>query len=286
VRSFGKLADFRAVVDVVPAAKVLRPAAGSPARRYIVSDEDFFWISEPDSVMELAETLRERFSTVTVVAYLRRQDLLSVSHRKQVSGGSGMSASRFYGISATPLPEFRDYFMSYFDYAAKLTGIWAAAFGKERVRVIPFERTELVNGDVVDDFAERAGVKFTLSDPMRMNSAREGDRTLVALKLAEIDAPQWLRRKVIQALPGDGVFLPSRQEARDYLAHFAEANERLAAEWSWKGAPFRFSDSLEMYPEDGAGHWSNRNLERILDAVLMAVFSKDKKGRLKLSRDA
>lgn len=276
VRSNGRLEQFRAEIIQENADQVFRPEVDgrtpSGPIRFIASDEEFFWISEPETVQRLAKMLKDRFSSISIVCYLRRQDLLAVSHRKQVLGGR-MPASRFYGVDTSPLPKYRDHLHRYFDYAEKLSSIWAAAFGQKNIQVIPYERDMLIDGDVVKDFAQRTGGQFQMPKEMRSNAALDGDRTMVGLKLAELKVPKALRRRIMDALPGTGRYQPSRDEARFFLDHFAESNERLAREWTWQGAPFRFEGSFDMYPETTQERWSNTEVEGILDAVLRSSLS-------------
>ncbi len=273
VRTYGKGKDFGAEVLPEIADQVFRPEqTGKPVSentRFFTSDEGFFWINEPETVHLLAEMLKERFASVGIVCYLRRQDRLAVSHRKQVLGDR-LPASRFYGIDTGPLPTYRDHLHSYFDYATKLSTIWASAFGRENIQVIPYERSALEGGDVVEDFAHRSGARFSLKKPMRSNIALDGDKVLVGMKLAELNVPKPLRDKIMDTLPGTGRYLPTRADAQAFLANFADNNERLAQDWTWKGEPFRFDDSFDMYPETTDAQWGNSDVERILDAVLRA----------------
>lgn len=262
---------FRAEIDLDTADRLFRPEpvrrgfAKPAAARSVSSDEEFFWISDPDPIRNLAALLRPRYETITVICYLRRQDLLALSHRKQVAEGS--PATRFYGITATPLPEFRPHYHRYFDYAAKLA-LWADAFGQQNIQVIPYEPDALRNGDVVEDFAARTGIRFAPGSGRRENASLEGSRTFVGLKLAEIGVPPRRRKIILDSLPGTGKFLPSQAEARDFLARFAEANAQLARDWTWQGAPFRFDTSFEMYPETAGPEWSHAEVNGMFDAVM------------------
>lgn len=266
VRIDGALADFRAKIMLDKAEQVFRPRG---EERIIVSDESFFWISDPDTVHEFAALLRERFSSVTILCYLRRQDLLAMSHRKQVS--EGMPAARFYGLHATPLPRYQPHLQSYFDYGAKLATIWVSAFGKENVQVMSYEGITQAGGDVVEDFANRTGTALDLSEPIRTNRSMDGNKTLVGLKLAQMGVPAPRRRRILKALSGASKFRPSRAEAQAFLAHFELANQRLAQDWTWQGAPFAFDQSLDMYPETDTPRWSDGDVERIVQAIVTGM---------------
>lgn len=259
----GTLENFRARILLDAADRVFRPEG---QKRLIASDESFFWISEPDTVHKLAALLHERFSSVTILCYLRRQDRLALSHRRQVS--DGMPAARFYGVEATPLPRYQPHFQNYFDYATKLSTIWASAFGKQNVQVVPYDKITRKGADVVADFAHRTGASLDISTPIRANRSMKGSRTLVGLKLMEMGLPAPRRRKILENLPAAGQFLPTRAEAQAFVAHFAGANRNLARDWTWKGAPFTFDRSFGMYPKTTPPGWSDNDVEMIMEAIV------------------
>lgn len=265
LRTRGLGEDFVTDINQKAAARVLQPQ-GRAGAIHIASDEELFWIDRPEPVARLARMLRDRFQQIRIICYLRRQDQLALAHRKQVLEGS--PATRFYGVDATPLPVYRPHFQRYFDYAGKLDRIWCSAFGKENVTVIPFERPRLVDQDVVADFAHRLGIAFS-GQPIRANESLAGNKTFLGLVLAGTDLPRARRREILGRLKGRGQFLPTQHEARAFVANFAEANERLAAEWQWNGAPLRFDDSFAMYPEVAEyRQWETAEVQEMLLAML------------------
>ncbi len=264
IRTSGELEGFRARVHRARADRLLQPRA----TRNIVSTEMFFWLSDPEEVATLAELIRPRFDRITVLAYLRRQDLLAVSHRNQVMTGS--PAQQFYGLRTHPLPEYRPHLHSYFDYATKLLDLWGGAFGRDNLLVVPFEPANLAGGDVVADFTARLGVNLTPDKKVRRNSSDGLERLFVGLKLAEMGLLDDLRRHVFPRLHNGGKVLPTRAEAEAFLAPFLPSNARLAAEIRTDGRPFSFPDSMEMYPETASELWTQDRVERIVDALLHA----------------
>jgi hypothetical protein len=266
----GSGADFGATVDLGSADQVFRPVTGPDAPDlYVTSDEEFFWIHEPDSVHRLADLLKARFETIRILCYLRRQDLLALSHRKQVLEGA--PAIRFYGVTPTPLPEYQPYLANYFDYAAKLTDIWASAFGKGNITLVPFEKARLVQGDAVKDFAARLGISLGTYDAEPANSSYAGNQTFLGLLLAKANIPHKERLLIVRSLPERGRFLPSQDEARAFLSHFTAANERLAREWQWNGNPFAFEASFDMYPREVKLRWDDLEVAEMISAMLVRI---------------
>lgn len=267
LKSRGKLERFHAEIDLQAASEIFLPEAGQGASRFLASDEEFFWISDPDAVSGLAALLRERFDEIRIICYLRRQDRLAISHRKQVVGGA--PATRFYGISPTPLPEYQPHFDRYFDYASKLSDIWAANFGKDNITVVPYEDRHLHEANVVKDFERRLKLRFSEIPPRGINSSLPADRAYAGLWLAKMNCPAPQRKEIMQTLPGEGRFLPTRDEAKRFLAHFEESNARLSKEWRINGRPFAFDHGFDMYPEtETEAGISIRQANNILEALL------------------
>ena len=245
---------FHGALRVNHAEKVLTRQK-APA---IASDEGLFWINAPADIKTLRDIVRPRFGNVRILCYLRRQDLLASSHRRQVIGKK--PASRFYGICDTPLPAYQPHFQNYFDYAAKLQ-LWADAFGKENVTVVPFETASLKDGDVVADFSHRTGAKF--GSAKWRNASFDGNATYLGLKLSGLGLKDARIDRILERVEGTSPFLPTKDEARAFLAHFADANERLARDWG-----LEFDMSFDRYPESADHRWSNADVDAMLNALL------------------
>lgn len=265
VRAQGRRENFRPFIATDLADKLLRPRA----RRNLLSAECLFWLFEPEQLAPLVDLARARFETVSVIAYLRRQDLLAVSHRKQVMNGA--QAARFYGVRATPLPENLPYLQRYFDYATKLADLWGGAFGIENVHPAIYEPDRLRDGDVVEDFAARLGLDLSMRTPGRRNVTLSGNRLLVGLKLAELGAPAELRKRIFSRLPEEGRFLPSRAEAQAFLSAFETSNDRLNRLFGTSARPIGFDPSFDLYPEATNAQWDNERVEQLVDALMRGV---------------
>lgn len=98
-------------INMDQAERLFRPQAG--VSTYITSDECFFWIFDPMALQELASLLLDRFDEVRIICYLRRQESLAISHRKQVV--LDFPADWFYGHAPVSLPKFEPHFSLYFD---------------------------------------------------------------------------------------------------------------------------------------------------------------------------
>lgn len=261
----GKGAAFTSTLSDDVADALIRPEA----KLNILSSENLFWLHDAGEIARLAKLIQLRFESVSVIAYLRRQDMLALSHRKQVISPIPRPAARFYGYQMSALPEHQPHFHTYFDYHAKLE-MWREAFGTENMQVALFQREALKNGDSVADFFARAGLQPPRGEePVRRNTAVGRERTLLALaaKAAGIggDALKAIRR----AASDEGKLLPARADAQAFLANWADSNARLAQAWKLPdGSPFVFSDDFSMYPEVGTDVWSDAEAREAIAHIM------------------
>lgn len=220
----------------------------------ILSTEMLFWIHNENTIEKLAAKLSEHFDDIRVAVYLRRQDSLALSHRKQVAMGT--AASKFYGVQVRALPQFKPYMTRYFNYATKLRK-WEAAFGAENIHVRRFQKRDLKGGDTVNDF-------FGL---MGMEPERIARRANNAWSRSQLLAGLWLRTRGyatedfkdrLKGIQDDGPLKPSRAAAERFLAHFSEENEELASKYDPNGPNRYFDEDFSNY-----GNTSNDNYERV-----------------------
>lgn len=240
VRVRGEGARMHARIKLALLDRML-PAEGD----CIISTEMLFWVHDAKQIQALADRLRGRFDEIRIVAYLRRQDALALSHRKQVV--MGMTAFHFYGAQIQALPEFRPHMRSYFNYAAKLAA-WEKAFGRGSVIVRRFQRGDLAGGDTVQDFfgmlgldqvpqvkpANQAWSRSQLLAGLWLRSSGHPREKFVA-RLLKIDDPEPLR--------------PARADAEAFLARFARPNAVLARKYDPNGPAGFFDSDLSAYPD-------------------------------------
>ncbi|OWU81296.1 hypothetical protein ATO1_04595 [Phaeobacter sp. 22II1-1F12B] len=115
--------------------------------------------------------------------------------------------------------------------------------------------------DIVEDFARKAKVSFSIT--ANKNSSLSGNSTYLGLRLTEIGLDPDHIQDILDRVDGTSPFLPTKDEARAFLAHFADANERLARDWG-----LEFDMSFDRYPESADHRWSNADVDAMLNALL------------------
>lgn len=261
----GKKANFRGNLKLVVADAFLHPLAETT----VFSEEALFWLHDIEQVEALAKLLRQRFDRIDIVAYLRRQDQMVLSHRKQVV--LGRPARAFYGTDFLTLPKPAEYLNRLLDFHGKLFGCWATAFGKEALTLVPYERDRLRERDVVADFAHRTGIRLQAS--MQDHNPPLGASEIIAgMACGDRGFPQERLRKILKAVAsgaGDNrQILPTQGEARAFMEQFAASNLKLSQDFQFEGAPFTFSDRFDMYPETEVPDWTATEMLALLRHLL------------------
>ncbi|MCC5969909.1 MAG: hypothetical protein JJU15_08160 [Pararhodobacter sp.] len=171
------LAAQRALVDRFEAA--LREGVQTwPEHTFIASSEQIgSWLSKPRRILALDEFLLDQFEDVKYILYLRPQhELIVSSYSERVKRGETLSFDEHFAQRLTRMNWHR------------LASKWVDAVGADRLIVRLLDRSELLNGDLLDDFCNITSLdRAPLETPPRMNTA---------LSLEEIDLHHKLTRYI------------------------------------------------------------------------------------------
>jgi hypothetical protein len=241
------------------------------AQTIIVSAEDLFDMHtahEDDFVADrvsraasiLAGELAQASTSVGVVVYLRRQDHLLAAHYAQFIKGSNTHDVSFSAFAERFAPRLD---------ADRLLAAWEEAFGREAVRVIPYEPT-VMEGGVVADFFRRVleldppPVTVPFPDDLEAFNITPARDWLDFIRLLNRRTAQGLpalpRAKILEAAfrdregraKGIAAWL-SPGERSELLATYAAGNRRIANRYGLGPALFaepepRVADSWEPAP--------------------------------------
>ncbi len=244
VRIEGQGADMQALVQHDLVEQLIPPDGDG-----VLSTEMLFWLSDQAPVTALAQQLRAHFDEIKVVAYLRRQDALALSHRKQVV--MGVAALQFYGCQISALPTYQPHMQRYFDYAAKLA-LWEEAFGADALVVRRFEPAHLVGGDTVNDFFTLIGAPFEKRvDDVNQALSRSAALAGLWLRQQPTDYPRQAFEPLLYAIEDSDRLMPSRADAEAFHARFAASNEALVRRYDPDGPTTFFNADFSRYPEQG-----------------------------------
>ena len=145
LKSICDVASFRASIKDSLKAEAL----ASPAHTLVLSDEHMSYaLLRKDEVERIREIVQDFSDRICIVLYLRRQDDLRESwYSTMIRTGAEYKLE---------LPD--DYELAArYNYQA-LIMLWESVFDRGNIKVRRYDRLELVNGDIVDDFLDVTGV--------------------------------------------------------------------------------------------------------------------------------
>jgi hypothetical protein len=193
-------------------------------------------LRDPAQVEYLRTFLGEFFDRIRILVYIRRQDDFLVStYSTMVKTGR---------TNPIHVPSARGQLRRYDHW--DLLSRWAEIFGRENIICRKYDRSELVDGDIIHDFGAQAGVPTTpdYERPVMTNESLDAE----ALEFLRIFNRYYNRTghrsQLVQALAsisnGPLVTLPE-DELVKFMGLFTESNEKVAAEYF--GGPIEGSDN-------------------------------------------
>lgn len=224
-------------------------AAKPESGNVVLSGEYLCLLDDANELGQLAQELGAEFDDVLIVVYLRRQDKQAVSHHQQASKWPNIWESRYYGHNNGALPHASVDTSGYHNYYNVLTR-WADEFGDKSIVARIFERSDLINGDIIDDFCQVLDIPAE-GKRVRVNESLGRIRTLLSHLMITAKVPMPLFKMLKQRFPNHGKLLPSRLEASRFLAKFSRSNEKLNDRFKISRYPSLFDTDLSMYPEEG-----------------------------------
>lgn len=187
---------------------------------------------------------------IEVLVYLRRQDQLATS----LYSTALKCGHSFDTILPNVAPETH-----YYNFEILLNK-WAEVFGQENIKARVFDKAELLNSDLLEDFLCHAGMSSINMNnkqlPGRQNESLE-PRAQEYLRIANRHIPMMidgrfniLRERITYQLESKfsgSPELPLRSEAETFCAMYEESNRRVAQKWF--GRDDLFMLNFDKYPE-------------------------------------
>lgn len=223
-------------------------------RSIIFSSEHFSTLlKEKQEIQQFKTFLNSFTSSFKVIIYIRRQDLLA-------SSMTSNAAKSGIGIK---LPLAGEIFRKHFYNYNQLIERWTAVFGRNNICLRIFEKEQLINRDLIQDFMVHAGIQqdenFVI--PRRMNTSISATATEVAWLFNKrfpvsknnynLHSLRKLRLELIEEInkkyPGKGKML-LKEDAKNFLKHYEILNWELAKNWFDRDE--LFNEDFSMYPEN------------------------------------
>ena len=246
--------------------KEVREAARS-SDVFLISSEHFHSrLLTPAEVIEFHQFMATLFDDFKVICYLRRQDQMALSRYSQ--------ALRAGFTPGSPLPPLRrkPFIPVYFNFQALLRR-WAQPFGKATIRPRIYSETELIGGDVVQDFIDTAGLNIKPGvHPRATNRALSAEAQSALWSInkrlcnSDEEVVVRLRGRLVEYLEKNAQgrsYLPTIAEAREFYEPFLETNNTVARHWF--GRVSLFDTDFSGYPAEP--ETEPVSAERVLDLL-------------------
>jgi hypothetical protein len=217
--------------------------AALPEPRVFMSTE-IISSAEPAQIAAFCAAL-EPFFDLRLCLYLRRQDdMIAAAYAQGVKGGK-----QNHPIGAV----FRKR-LGHYDYMNRIAP-WEAALGRDRLIILPYERGQFHQGDLIRDVLFRTLGLADLPpgfvhDPTTNPNARLSAAATEFKRLVNLLIPDRTRSRAyvapLSACPPDprGTHLIGRADRARLIAHFAQSNARVAQTYMNRPAGDLFREAL------------------------------------------
>jgi hypothetical protein len=246
--------------------RLAREVAAHPHATFVLSTEHAqSRLDSVESVDQVRTFLADYFDEIDIAVYLRRWDRMALSYHATAARNGASAPFTFRRYVQTTLLDY-----------PRLLDRWAQVFGDDRIHVGIFDRAEMVNGSILDDFTQRFGLPALNPVGDQNVSLDTGGLALLrlldrALEGEHAENQALVREAVVAAIrPDPTAALPvSRAEAAQFVADFARDEAAILDRW-FPGREALFDDRYDEYPqvpEPVGRNW--RDLSNVLvDAVL------------------
>ncbi len=227
-------------------------AAAAPEKIILTNEHCHSRIGTVAELERLATLLRELADDVRIIFYIRRQDLAATSLFS--------TALKVGQTRRKPDMAVQDQRPLSFDFW-RTCMLYAQVFGKEALTVRLFDRTTLLNGDLLADFRYVTGLPheaaWVVPGSKNPSIDRLAQRFLAAFnnkrRMRFGDKSEHYRMALVRMLEkhfsgGVGV-KPSQARAQEFLAQFAEGNEAIRQHYFPDVPAPLFGDDFSMYPQ-------------------------------------
>jgi hypothetical protein len=207
-------------------------------------------------IVRAKEALSQHFDDIEVIVYLRRQDQLATSLYSTALKCGHSFDTILPGVTAED---------HYYNFQLLLSQ-WSHVFGADKMTVRLFDRSEMLNNDLLSDFFQSCDITdiplSEMKQPGRQNESLE-PKAQRFLHEANKQIPMMidgkfnpLRARLTQHLEqqfSGKPRLPLRQEAEEFCGKFLTSNQAVAQQWF---------DRENLFTGDFSNYPDNRNDEQ------------------------
>lgn len=262
--------------DARVARELAAAVARSPCSRIVLSCENFYHHLKGDGIRFLADAL-SAFNT-RIICYLRRQDsCIESGWKQQIKVGASRDAFEQFRAWHSGPSALATSHVNYYRMLVE----WRNVFGRDAIGLRVFDRVEMVNGNLLEDFMAACGVtdlawRDALVQPPPANGSLPSELMLLLQRVnvaGLVDPSRQL--EFVAYLRGLTTFrdppLATPAERRAVVENYAGTNERLFAEFLARPVPACFTaDLIDRESPAGDGGEARRPLALALRCLVGA----------------
>lgn len=242
--------------------------AAADTETVVASSENFSFFFDKAAMTALHQALRPHFEDIRIVCYLRRQDRHAVSHHAEGAKPNRQFEGALWGHAPTALPDYSTAHDLYLDYNHRL-GLWADVFGDGAMVIRIYDRSLLKKRDILADFLDILDLDITGLHPTGdRNTSLGAAQTKVGHLMNSLEVRAKNADSILARIAHEGRLMPSKPEARAFLARYAAGNRLLNQRFRITATPDLFNDDFSDYPDTPHSDWTEDRANAGLLAVL------------------
>lgn len=237
----------------------------------VMSSEHFSWLFDQEEIANLYKELTVYFD-VKIIAYIRRQDKLAVSHHQQGSKGVHMKSFQYFKGDCKALPNGRDNYEEYLNYYEKLSK-WSNVFGVHNVTVRVFERQHLKGHDVVTDFLHSIGLDKVIFLPINVNESNGFEKTKIGhlINLSSLSRGR-VSSLIRKGADNTGMLSPCIEDAKCFYEGYKSSNTKLNQKFNISSDnEYIFDSDFSCYPVERADLWTEESANRAIQNIFNSL---------------
>ncbi len=224
-------------------------------------------LTTKEEINSLKNLLIDFFDDIQIIIYLRRQDeFLMSSYSTKVKCGS---ETQDFSLPGEELIRRR---YDYWNIIKK----WESIFCKENIIVKIFEREQMLNGDLLDDFTSIVGLQTTKDYiiPDKKNPSLD-IHCLNFLKNFNKFTPRFIDNKVnnqrgnivnlLESYSSNNYFKISEEAANQFMLNFIDSNNLVAKHYLNRSDGKLFSRKISKFSQKNSNYHEDESLEKMFE---------------------
>ncbi len=242
--------------------------------KLIISAETAFYMSENQMKFVLQE-LKKISHSIKLVGYLRRQDKYAISmYCQSLKVKSHINFENGTLCLDNVFNSKKNINHKMFDYYKKIKFI-SSLIPKDNIIIRPFERSQLINNDVVDDFYNIIGIKKGFDRlKIHTNTSLSYVDVIKLKSIYGLDIVAHIKKYYIikYSKKNNKKFTTDKKSAIIFYTIFKESNRMLKKEFGGSKEENFFNENFDFYPEKISHDHTKNEIQSFIKKIKHPLF--------------